>query len=73
MWTFPRMSSDVSKSQALAGAGKSTLVNLILRYYDPQAGAVQANGRPLPEWSLRDFVRRVGVVTQDLGRPRANE
>jgi len=48
-----------------SGAGKTTLVSLLLRFYDPQGGTVMVNGRPLTEYSLRDFQKRVGVVSQE--------
>jgi len=48
-----------------SGAGKSTLVSLLLRFYDPQGGAVLLNGRPLTEYGLRRYQKRVGVVAQE--------
>lgn len=48
-----------------SGAGKSTLVSLLLRFYDPQGGAVLVNGRPLPDYDLRRYQKRVGVVSQE--------
>lgn len=48
-----------------SGAGKSTLVSLLLRFYDPQGGQVVLNGRPLQEYNLRSFQKRVGVVSQE--------
>ena len=48
-----------------SGAGKSTMLSLILRFYDPQKGAVQLDGsdlRRLTHDSLRDHI---GIVTQD--------
>jgi len=48
-----------------SGAGKSTLVSLLLRFYDPQEGALILNGKSLCDYNLQDFMRRVGVVSQD--------
>lgn len=48
-----------------SGAGKSTLVSLLLRFYDPQAGKVLLNGKPLDEYNLRLYQKNVGVVSQD--------
>jgi len=48
-----------------SGAGKTTLVSLLLRFYDPQLGEVLLNGRPLTEYSLRAYQKRVGVVSQE--------
>ncbi|MFN9369453.1 MAG: ABC transporter ATP-binding protein [Planctomycetia bacterium] len=46
------------------GGGKSTLVNLICRFYDPTAGRVLLDGVPLTELSLHDLRRRIAIVTQ---------
>merc|ERR1719350_2330803 len=43
-----------------SGAGKTTLVSLLLRYYDPQQGSVLLDGRPLAECGLRGWLRRIG-------------
>ncbi len=46
------------------GCGKSTLVNLLLRFHDPVAGAVRLDDIDLRELRLRDLRRLVGMVTQ---------
>ncbi|NBW95164.1 MAG: ABC transporter ATP-binding protein [Planctomycetia bacterium] len=46
------------------GGGKSTLVNLVCRFYDPTRGAVLLDGVPLTEMSLHDLRRRIAMVTQ---------
>ena len=47
------------------GAGKSTLVKLVARFYDPTAGAVRVDGVDLRELDLADYRRRLGVVPQE--------
>ncbi len=47
------------------GAGKSTLVKLLLRYYEPQAGEIAVDGRPLGRVTLESLRRHVGYVSQD--------
>jgi ABC-type multidrug transport system fused ATPase/permease subunit len=47
------------------GAGKSTLVNLILRFYDPSAGRITIDGIDLREHSLAALRRRFGLVLQE--------
>lgn len=46
------------------GAGKSTLVNLLCRYYDPQAGEVLIDGTPARDFAVRDLRSRFAVVSQ---------
>ena len=46
------------------GGGKSTLVNLVCRFYDPTAGRVLLDGVPLTDLSLHDLRRRIAMVTQ---------
>jgi len=48
-----------------SGAGKSTLVSLLLRFYDPQGGQVLLNGKSLHQYNLRQYQKRVGVVSQE--------
>ncbi len=46
------------------GAGKSSLVNLIARCYDPQEGKITLFGRDIRDYSMEDLVNLVGVVPQ---------
>jgi subfamily B ATP-binding cassette protein MsbA len=69
-----------------SGEGKSTLVSLLLRFYDPDSGAVLADGTPIESFDLREWRSRVSVVRQSpfvfdatlrenvmLGKPSASE
>jgi ATP-binding cassette subfamily B protein len=68
------------------GAGKSTLIKLLLRYYDPKGGEIRLDGRPLSEITLASLREHIGYVSQDaflfsgtiaenirLGSPRADD
>lgn len=54
-----------------SGSGKSTVVGLLLRFYDPTAGRVLLDSRPLPTLSLRSLRSHVGLVSKRMGRPGA--
>lgn len=46
------------------GSGKSTLVNLIPRFYDATKGMVRFHGKPIEQYSLETLRERIGVVPQ---------
>ncbi len=48
-----------------SGAGKTTVFQLLLRFYDPQNGVIRLNGVPTRELSLADLRASVGLVPQD--------
>jgi len=48
------------------GAGKSTLVSLLLRFYDVRDGSVRVDGLDVREWSPQELRRRIGLVLQDV-------
>ena len=48
------------------GSGKSTLMKLLLRFYDPSAGEVRIDGQPIAEVSLESLRRAIGLVSQDV-------
>ena len=48
------------------GAGKSTVVNLIERFYDPLQGSVLLDGLDLRRWPKKELQRNIGLVMQDV-------
>jgi ATP-binding cassette, subfamily B, multidrug efflux pump len=48
------------------GAGKTTIVNLLLRFYEPQRGRITANGVDVRELPLDAWRRLIGYVQQDI-------
>jgi ATP-binding cassette subfamily B protein len=49
-----------------SGAGKSTLIDLLQRFYDPDAGRILLDGIDLRELDLFELRRRIAVVSQDI-------
>jgi len=47
------------------GCGKSTLISLIPRFYDPQRGRVLIDGHDVRQWELSALRRQIGIVFQD--------
>lgn len=47
------------------GAGKTTVVNLLVRFYDPQGGRISMDGRTLREWTRQTLRPSFGMVLQD--------
>ena len=62
--TFSAKKGEVIGIIGGTGSGKSTLVNLIPRFYDATAGCVKVNGMPVKESSLETLRKRIGVVPQ---------
>jgi ABC-type multidrug transport system fused ATPase/permease subunit len=49
----------------LTGAGKSTLISLIPRFYAPSAGRIEIDGRDITEWELKSLRAQIGIVLQE--------
>jgi len=64
------VSLEVQPGQTVAvvgptGAGKTTLINLLLRFYDVQSGVIRIDGQDTMQMSKIDLRRRFGMVLQD--------
>jgi ATP-binding cassette subfamily B protein/subfamily B ATP-binding cassette protein MsbA len=49
-----------------SGAGKTTVTNLVARFYDPDGGAIRLNGVDLRDMRLGSYRRLIGLVSQDV-------
>lgn len=61
---------DVKAGQKVAivgptGAGKSTMINLLMRFYDVTAGQIVLDGVPISQYSREDLRRQIGMVLQE--------
>jgi ATP-binding cassette subfamily B protein len=63
--SFTAKSGQVVGIFGLTGAGKSSLLGLIPRFYDPRAGRILADGHDLRDLDLDAFRRQIGIVYQE--------
>jgi len=49
-----------------SGGGKSTIINLIPRFYDPQSGSISVNGSDLKNITIKSLRRHIALVSQDI-------
>ncbi len=49
-----------------SGAGKSTIINLLPRFYDPQDGKIEIDGQNIKNVSLSSLRRKISLVSQDI-------
>jgi len=48
------------------GRGKTTLLNLIMRFIDPDSGTISLDNKPIQSYNLRSIRRQFGLVSQDI-------
>ena len=70
-WVLKGVSFKVDSGEKIAivghtGAGKTTLNNLLMRFYEPQKGTILLDGVPIREASIRELRGRIGLVLQDV-------
>jgi ATP-binding cassette, subfamily B, bacterial len=63
--SFTAKSGQVVGIFGMTGAGKSSLLGLIPRFYDPRAGRILADGQDLRDLDLDAFRRQIGIVYQE--------
>lgn len=69
-YVLKNISFTVQPGQTVAfvghtGSGKSTIMNILLRFYDPQKGVICIDGHPIHKWSRQQVRRHMGIVLQD--------
>ncbi|MBK8984604.1 MAG: ABC transporter ATP-binding protein [Chloroflexi bacterium] len=84
--SFSAEPGQVVALMGATGSGKSTLINLIARFYDPTGGQIYADGQDVRQFTLASLRGQIGLVMQDtilfsgtirdnitFGRPDASE
>jgi ATP-binding cassette subfamily B protein len=69
-WVLRDVSFKIAPNQTVAivghtGAGKTTLIGLLLRFYEFQKGAILLDGVDIREYNIQDLRRQFGIVLQD--------
>jgi subfamily B ATP-binding cassette protein MsbA len=69
-WVLEGFSLEVPKGKTVAlvgqsGSGKSTITNLVTRFYDVDKGAIKIDGIPIKQVSKKSLRQLMGLVTQD--------
>jgi len=90
-WVIKGLSFRAAPGEKIAivghtGAGKTTIINLLMRFYDVQKGEIRLDGVPIRRIRMHDLRARIGLVLQDvflfsenvrynvrLGAPLSNE
>jgi ATP-binding cassette subfamily B multidrug efflux pump len=69
-WVLKDVSVRIAQGESVAivgatGAGKSSIISLVSRFYDVQRGAVNVDGRNVRDYAQSALRRRIGIVLQD--------
>jgi ATP-binding cassette, subfamily B, multidrug efflux pump len=69
-WVLKNLSFTIEPGEAIAivgatGAGKTSIISVLARFYDVQRGSVQVDGVDLREYRTADLRKRIGLVLQD--------
>ena len=69
-WVLNELSIHIAKGQTVAlvgqsGSGKSTIANLLTRFYDVQQGSIKLDGQDIKGLRIKDLRGLIGLVTQD--------
>ena len=70
-WVLKDVSFSVAPGEKVAivghtGAGKTTIINLLMRFYDVDRGEIAVDGVPIQRLRLRDLRERIALVLQDV-------
>lgn len=65
------VSFEVQKGETVAiigptGSGKTTLINLLIRFYEPEKGKILIDGIDIKDYDVQDLRSRISIVSQDV-------
>jgi len=66
-----KINFSISKGEKIAlvgpsGVGKSTIIQLLLRFYNIDSGSIELDGKPIEEYELRNFRKNIALVPQEV-------
>ena len=69
-WVFKGLNLTINPNEVIAvvgesGAGKSTFISLLMRFYDPERGQVLVDDVNVKDYNVRDLRREMGLVMQE--------
>jgi ABC-type multidrug transport system fused ATPase/permease subunit len=69
-WVLKGLNLKINKNETVAlvgesGCGKSTIVSLILRFYDVNEGSILVDGVDVKDWNLASLRKTMGLVMQE--------
>jgi subfamily B ATP-binding cassette protein MsbA len=64
--SFTAKPGQVTALVGASGAGKSTIMNMILRFYEPISGTVSVDGRDVRDLTINSLRRHIALVSQDI-------
>ncbi|MBR3115983.1 ABC transporter ATP-binding protein [Candidatus Saccharibacteria bacterium] len=62
--SFKAVAGETTAFIGSTGSGKSTLINIVPRFYEATSGEVLIDGVPIQEYSKKDLMQRIGLVPQ---------
>jgi ATP-binding cassette, subfamily B, multidrug efflux pump len=70
-WVLRDLNLNINPGERIAivgatGSGKTSLISLLLRFYNYQKGKIELDGIPITELALKDYRRNIGLVLQDI-------
>lgn len=66
--SFEIKSKQIIAIVGMNGAGKTSLIKLLCRFYDPAEGFISMDGKDIKNYSIKDYRKQIGIVFQDFAK-----